>query len=116
MASAIRAFRSLGRQAFPGRLPPRAAPASAGALGVQADSPARHRGSKKNRRLGNGWLIELVELLCETYGYKMDYVLWELPAVQAGLLWRANAQRPGGLKSGTLLMDEFAWKAWGRRP
>ncbi len=57
-----------------------------------------------------------MELLCETYGYRMDYVLWELPAAQAALLWRANAQRPGGLKSGTLLMDELAWKAWGRRP
>lgn len=57
-----------------------------------------------------------MELLCEIYGYKPSFVLWELPAAQAALLWRANAQRPGGLQSGTLLMDELAFRLWGRRP
>ena len=45
----------------------------------------------------------------------MRYALEEIPAVQAGLLYRTYAQRPGGLKSGTLLEDELEIERWGKR-
>ena len=70
---------------------------------------------KKTRRYGNGDLPELVEVLCRTYGWTLRHVLHEIPAVQAGLLYRVYAQRVGGLKSGTLLEDELAFERWGKR-
>lgn len=76
--------------------------------------PRPSPGSKK--KLGNGWVAELVEWLCRTYGYRPDYVLGELPAVQGALLWRCWVQGPGGSETGTLLEDELAFETWGRKP
>lgn len=71
---------------------------------------------KKTERAGNGQIAELAEWLCRKYGWTLRYVLHELPAVQAALLWRCYSQGPGGLKSGTLAEDEIAFKRWGVRP
>ena len=71
---------------------------------------------KKTERAGNGQIAELAEWLCRTYGWTLRYVLNELPAVQAALLWRCYSQGPGGLKSGTLAEDEIAIERWGVRP
>lgn len=54
--------------------------------------------------------------MCRTYGYRIEYVLGEIPAVQAALLWRCWLQGPGGSETGTLLEDELAFRTWGRRP
>ena len=70
---------------------------------------------KTGGRLGNGDIAELAERLCRIYGWTLRYVLEEIPAVQAGLLYRTYAQGPGGLKSGTLLEDELAFERWGKR-
>lgn len=58
----------------------------------------------------------MAEWMARTYGWKLQHILWELPAVQATLLWRCYSQRPGGLESGTLLEDEAAMERWGKRP
>ena len=63
------------------------------------------------RAVGNkthGDLAEIVELVCRKYGWTLHYVLQEAPAVQVALLFRCWQQGPGGLKSGTLEMDEIA--------
>mgnify|MGYP000461298931 CR=1 FL=1 len=72
--------------------------------------------ARLKKKLGNGWVAELVEWLCRTYGYRPDYVLGELPAVQGALLWRCWVQGPGGSETGTLLEDELAFETWGRKP
>jgi hypothetical protein len=78
--------------------------------GVLGDASATGRRVKNSGefRLGNGWLIELVEWACRTYGWSFQHVSYELPAIHLASLYRAYAQGPGGLRSGTLLEDEQA--------
>lgn len=50
----------------------------------------------------------MVEWACRTYHWRIDYVLYEMPAIHLAMLWRIFAQGVGGLESGTLLEDEIA--------
>lgn len=51
-----------------------------------------------------------MEWLCSTYGYSVSYVLDELPAAHAALLYRASVHTTGACKSGTFQEDDLAAK------
>lgn len=53
-------------------------------------------------------MCELVEWACRTYGWRIDYVLYEVPAVQLAMLWRGFVQGVCGSETGTLLNDELS--------
>ena len=54
----------------------------------------------------------MIEWACRTYGWRLDYVISEAPAIQLAMLYRCYAQGPGGVESGTLLEDELAVELW----
>ena len=49
-----------------------------------------------------------MEWCARTYGWRLDHILWELPAVQAALLYRQWALAVAGSKAVTL-MEEEVW-------
>ena len=56
----------------------------------------------------------MIEWACRTYGWRLDYVISEAPAIHLAMLYRCYAQGPGGVESGTLLEDELAAALWGK--
>ena len=58
-------------------------------------------------------MSEIAEWACRTYGWTIEYVLEESPAVRIALMWRCYSQSVGGLRSGTLAEDELAEKLFG---
>lgn len=78
---------------------------NASSTGIRGGSKKKDRTSGK---IGNGWLGEIVEWACRTYKWRIDYVLYEVPAIHIAMLWRCFAQGVGGLESGTLLEAEIA--------
>lgn len=51
-------------------------------------------------------MTELVEWACRTYGWRVDYVTYEIPLCQLALVYRCFVQGVGGVKSSTLLEME----------
>lgn len=59
----------------------------------------------KKRLSGNGLLLTVAEWCARTYGWHLRHILWELPAVQVGLLMRQYAAAQCGYKGNSLFED-----------
>ena len=72
------------------------------------EDDASVRKKKDGERLGNGWIGEVAEWACRTYKWRLDYVLYEIPAVQLAMLMRINVQGDEECKTTTLLDDMYS--------